>query len=90
MARRTIKFETIEVKLIEINIRLQKIIESPLLIIQKIDTMKTFVLPTLDFMMLNGDVGEKQLIKMNKYNRGRIDKMLKVRGLSIKCHYGSS
>jgi hypothetical protein len=64
IARRTVKLEIIEVKLIDMKIRLQKIIESPLLIIQKIDTMKTFVLPKLDFMILNGNVGEKQLIKM--------------------------
>jgi hypothetical protein len=29
-----------------------------LLIVQKIDAIKTFALPTLDFAMLNGDVGE--------------------------------
>jgi hypothetical protein len=38
--------------------------ESPLLIVQKIDAMKTFVLPMLDFMMLNGDIGEEALMNM--------------------------
>jgi hypothetical protein len=32
--------------------------ESPLLIVQKIDAVKTFLLPILDFPMLNGDVGQ--------------------------------
>jgi hypothetical protein len=89
MARRTVKLETIKAKLIEIKIRFQKIIESPLLIVQKIDTMKTFVLPTLDFMMLNGDVGKKQLIRMDKYIRRKVDKTLKMRDLPIECHHTS-
>jgi hypothetical protein len=63
--------------------------ESPLLIVQKIDAMKTFILPMLDFMMLNGDVGEKQLLVMDKYIRGRVDKLLRVRGLPIECHHAS-
>jgi hypothetical protein len=67
-ARRTVKLEAIEAKLTEMKIRLQKIVKSPLLIVQKIDAMKMFVLPILDFMMLNGDIGEKQLIQMDKYN----------------------
>jgi hypothetical protein len=51
--------------------------------------MKTFVLPVLDFMMLNGDVGEKQLMLMDKYIRGRVDKPPKVRGLTVECHHAS-
>jgi hypothetical protein len=40
-------------------IRLEKIIDSPLLTVQKIDAIKTFVLPMLDFIPLNGDVRVK-------------------------------
>jgi hypothetical protein len=47
------------------------------------------VLPILDFMMLSGDVGEKQLMKMDKYIRGRIDELLKVRGLPVECYHAS-
>jgi hypothetical protein len=65
-----VKLEAIGTKLTEMKIRLKKIVESPLLIAQKIDAMKTFVLPTLDFMMLNGNVGEKQVTEMDKYIRG--------------------
>jgi hypothetical protein len=87
--RKTVKLEAIETKLTEMKIRLKKIVESLLLIVQKIDAMKTFVLPTLDFMMLNGDVSEKQVIEMDKYIRERVNEMLKVRGLPIECHHAS-
>jgi hypothetical protein len=69
--RRTVKLEAAEAKLTEMKIRLKKIMESPLLIMQKTDAIKTYVLPMLDFMMLNGDVGEKQLMKIDKHIRGR-------------------
>jgi hypothetical protein len=73
----------------EMKIRLKKIIESSLLIVQKIDAMKTFVLPMLDFMMLNGDICEKALMNMDKHIRGRVDELLKVRGLPVECHHAS-
>jgi hypothetical protein len=63
--------------------------ESLLLIVQKIEAMKRFVLPMLDFIMLNGDVDENQLMKMDKYIRGRIDEFLKVSSLLVKCHHAS-
>jgi hypothetical protein len=40
-------------------------------------------------MMLNGDVNEKQVIEIDKYIRGRVDEMLKVRGLPVECHHAS-
>jgi hypothetical protein len=51
-ARRTVKLEAAESKLTEMKVRRMKIMESSLLIVQKIDAMKTFVLPMPDFMML--------------------------------------
>jgi hypothetical protein len=72
------RLEVAEAKLTETKIRLKKIIESPLLIVQKIDAMKTFVLPMPDFMMLNGDIGEAALMKMDKHIRGRVE-----------CHHAS-
>jgi hypothetical protein len=51
--------ETVEAKLTEVKVRPKKIMESQLLIVQKIDAVKIFCLPTLDFLMLNRDVGEK-------------------------------
>jgi hypothetical protein len=74
-ARRTVKLEAAEAKLTKMKVRLMKIMESPLLTVQKIDAVKIVVLPTLDFMMLKGDVGEKQLIVMDKSIRGRVDKL---------------
>jgi hypothetical protein len=87
--RRTVKLEAVEAKLTGVRIGLKKIMESQLLLVQKIDAIKTFLLPTLDFMMLNGDVGEKQLIELDKHIRGAIDEALKVRGLPIECHHAS-
>jgi hypothetical protein len=85
--KRTVRLEATEAKRTEMKIRLKKIIESPLLIVPKIDAMKTFVLPMLDFMMLNGDIGEKALMNMDKHIRGRVDELLKVRGLPVECHH---
>jgi hypothetical protein len=88
--RRTVRLEVAETKLTQMKIRLKKIIESPLLIVQKIDAMKTFVLPMPDFMMLNGDIGEKALMmRMDKHIRGSVDELLKVRGLPVECHHAS-
>jgi hypothetical protein len=88
-ARKTLKLEVVETKLTEMKIQLKKIVESLLLIVLKIYAMKTFILPTFDFMMLNEDVGEKQVTEMDKYIRKRVDEMLKVRGLPVECHHAS-
>jgi hypothetical protein len=44
----------------------------------------------LDLIMLNGDIGEKLLMKMDKYIRGRVDELLKVRSLpgNVIMHRG--
>jgi hypothetical protein len=87
--RRTVKLEAPEAKLIEMKILLKRIMEAPLLIVQNIEEMKTFMLPMLDFMTLNGDVGEKQLMKMDKYIRGSVDELLRVTALPVECHHAS-
>jgi hypothetical protein len=89
-ARRTVKLEAAKMKLSEMRIRLENIIDSPLLTVQKIDATKTFLLPVLDFMLLNGDVGVKQLREMDQNIRGAVDRALKVRGLPVECHHASS
>jgi hypothetical protein len=63
--------------------------ESQLLIVQTIDAVQTFLLPALDFMLLSGDVGEKQLRKMDQHIRGAIDELFKVRGLPVEYHHAS-
>jgi hypothetical protein len=47
-------------------VQLDRIIESQLLTLQKIDMGKTFLLLMVDFMLLNGDVGEMELEKMDE------------------------
>jgi hypothetical protein len=87
--RRTVRLEATEAKLTEMKIQLKKITESPLLIVRKIDPMKTFVLPMLDFMMLNGEIGEMALMNMDKHIRGRMYELLKVGGLPVECRHAS-
>jgi hypothetical protein len=65
--RSSVKLEAFETKLTEMRVRLEKTMESSLLVVQEIDVVKTFLLPPLDFMLLHGDVGEKQLEDMDKY-----------------------
>jgi hypothetical protein len=38
---------------------LNQIVSSPLLIVQKIHAIKTFLPPSIDFLLLNGEVGIK-------------------------------
>jgi hypothetical protein len=88
-ARRTVKLEAVKTKLTEMRTRLAKIIDSPLLAVQKIDAIRTFLLPMLDFMLLNGDVGVKQLRELDQNIRGAVDRALKVTGLPIECDHAS-
>jgi hypothetical protein len=78
---------TWETILTEMKVRMWEIRESPLLTVKKIDAVKIFVLPILDFMMLNGDVRRKQLKKMNQKIRQSINAALQVRGLPVECHH---
>jgi hypothetical protein len=87
--RRNVKLQALTPKLMEMKIRLMKIMGSPLLIVQKIDAIKTFILPTLDFAMLNGDIGEKDLLMIDKHFRRLVDEALRVRGLPVECHHAS-
>jgi hypothetical protein len=64
-ARRSTKLDEIETKLTQMRIRLAKVMESPLLTVHKIDAIKTFILPSLDSPLMNGEVGEKQLTNMD-------------------------
>jgi hypothetical protein len=47
-ARRTVKLQAVKEKITEMEILLEKIMKSQLLIVQKIDAIKTFLLPRLD------------------------------------------
>jgi hypothetical protein len=76
-------------KLNEMEIFLRKITSPPLLTVQKINAVKTFVLPSIDFLLLNGEVGKLQLRVMHKKIRGMINKGLKIKGLPIEWHHAS-
>jgi hypothetical protein len=88
-ARRTVKLQTVEGKVTEIEKRLQSIISSKLLIVQKIDAIKTFLLPSLDCYMLNGEIERGRLTKLDQKIRGEINKEMKIRGLPVECHHSS-
>jgi hypothetical protein len=66
--------------------QVQKTMESTLLTIRKIDALKTFGLPTLDFMILNRDLGENQLKKTDQHICQSIDTILRPRGLPVEIH----
>jgi hypothetical protein len=70
-------------------VRLKKIMQSQLMMVQKIDALKTFLLPSIDFILLNGDVGESRLEKMDHHIRASIDEVLRIRRLPIECHHAS-
>jgi hypothetical protein len=74
-----VKLEAFEMKRTEMKVPIQKIRELPMLTVQMINAVKTFALPTLDCMMLNGGVGEKQPKKMDQYIRQSINAGLRVR-----------
>jgi hypothetical protein len=88
-ARRTVKLKTVRFKLKEMEILLEKIMASPLLTVQKIDAVKTFLLPSIDFLLLNGDAGITDLLKMDKKIRAKINQDLKIKALPIECHHAS-
>jgi hypothetical protein len=88
-ARKTIKLKSAKVKLKEMQGLLEKIMSSALMIVQKIDTMKTFLLASIDFLLLNGEIGINQLKNLDKTIRGTVDRELKIRGLPIEYHQAS-
>jgi hypothetical protein len=88
-ARRKVRLEAAPAKYPEMGIRLQKIVASRLLTIQKTNAIKTFLLPTLHFVLLNGDVGKKQLKKTGAKIRAQVDALLNVHGLPVECHHAS-
>jgi hypothetical protein len=55
-ARRIMKLKSAKLKLKEMKALLGKIISSPLLTVQKIDAVKTFLLPSMDFLFMNGEI----------------------------------
>jgi hypothetical protein len=88
-ARRNVKLQATNSKFDEMKILIQKIINSPLAIVQKIDAIKTFVIPCFDFLMLNGEISKTHLNNIDSFIRGSIDKLLRLPGLPTECHHMS-
>jgi hypothetical protein len=77
-ARRTIKLTSAKFKLKEMEILLGKVISSRLPTVRKIDAVKAFVLPAIDFLLLNGEVGRSGLRIVDKKIRGMTNPELKT------------
>jgi hypothetical protein len=60
--------------LIQMRTMIDQITKSPLFIPQKIQTVMVFVLPEIDFLLLDGDVSEKELKEFDAHLRGEIQK----------------
>jgi hypothetical protein len=88
-AHQTIKFKAVKQKFREMRELVDKIMYSVLLTVQKVDAVKTFVLPSLDYQLLNGAVAKKDLIEFDKHVRAAINRELKLSGLPIECHHAS-
>jgi hypothetical protein len=81
--------KTAKFKLKEMEILLEMIMASPLLTVQKIDAMKTLLLPSIHFLSLNRDIGTSQLMQMDKRIRAIINEDMKIRRLPVECHHAS-
>jgi hypothetical protein len=88
-ARRTLKLKSAKFKLKEMEVSLGKVMPSLPLTVQKIDAVEIFLLPSIDFLLLNGEIGRSQLRIMDEKIRGMMNKKLKVKGPTIKCHGAS-
>jgi hypothetical protein len=88
-ARRTVRLKSAKFKLNEMEIFLGKVMSSALLTIQKIDAIKTFLLRSIDFLLLNGEAGGRDREVMDKKIRGMVSHDLNIKGLPIECHHAS-
>jgi hypothetical protein len=89
VARRKVKLRSTKFKFKEMEIELEKIMSSLLLPVQKIAAVKTFLSLSIDFFLLNGEVGRSRLRVMDKKIRGIVNEELKIKRLSIECHHTS-
>jgi hypothetical protein len=85
--RRRLRLGAAMAKSMEMEIRVQMIIASRLLAVLKIDAVKRFLFPILDFMTLNDDMGNRQLRKMDTTVRAQMDALLHVGSLLVECHH---
>jgi hypothetical protein len=87
--RGKVRLEAATVKSAEMDIRLQRVIGSRLLMIQKGKVTKISSRLTLHLGILNGDVSKKQLRKMDATITTQVDALLSARGLPVERHRAS-
>jgi hypothetical protein len=88
-SRRNTKQQTTNTKLAEMRQLLEKIMSSHLLTVQKIDAVKTFLLPSIDYQLLNGELSRAKVRELDKAIRAAVSRQLKIRGLPVECHHAS-
>jgi hypothetical protein len=86
-ARRTIKLKSVKFKLEEMDILLGKVTSSPLLTVQNIDALNTFSIPSIDFLLLNGEVGVPELQNIDKKIRTIINEGMRIKRVPVECHH---
>ena len=75
-ARKIIKLKTANDIFQELKLKLSKIIESKLLITQKINAIQTFLIPKLEFKFINSQLSIKALTRMDQNIRQAINTLI--------------
>lgn len=71
----------------EVRTNIEVILDSNLAINQKLDAIKKFVLPTLDFALITSDVSLVELRSLDQHLRGLINKQIKSSSLPKPFFY---
>ena len=80
-ARRKIRFKNNEAAVETFTATLEKIRKSPLTITQKIHAIRMFLMPTLDYVLLNGEMRKTTATRLDKRVRATIGSLLEARGI---------
>ena len=71
----------------EVTTNIETIIRSDLAFNQKLDAIKKFIIPTLDFALITSDVSLNELSKLDTRIRGIIDDVLRANHLPVSFFY---
>ena len=80
-ARRKVRFKNNESAMETFYSTLEKIARSPLAITQKIHAIRMFLMPTLDYVLLNGEMKQSTATKLDKRIRATICTLIEARGI---------
>ena len=75
-ARKCAKLKTSADYFVKAKNKIEKIIQSDLMIVQKIHAIKTFVIPSLDFILDNGQMKLAHINKLDQFISGQINKIV--------------